>query len=226
MSSSRALFALTVLLATPDSTVVVPLKSTTGLTLVGVTAAAVSYRGRDAVRLSVVPRPGAQTALVNLALIDGSAFRSGTIEVMVASIIAPDADTSARGFVGLAFHSTPDATHFENIYLRPTNGRAPEQLRRNHAVQYESLPDYPWDRLRHDAPGQYESYTDLQPGVWTRMRIVVDGTRARLFVGDAQQPSLVVNDLKLGSTSGRIGLWVGPGTIGYFSRLSFTPAHP
>jgi len=227
MRSSRALLGLTALFAfTPDPTVVVPLNSTNGLTLVGVTAAAVSYRGRDAVRLTVAPRPGAQTALENLALIDASAFRSGTIELMVASTVAPDADTSARGFVGLAFHSTPDASHFENIYLRPTNGRAREQLRRNHAVQYESLPDYPWDRLRHDAPGQYESYTDLEPAVWTRMRIVVDGARAQLFVGDAQQPCLVVNDLKLGPTSGRIGLWIGPGTIGYFSRLSFTPAHP
>ncbi len=227
MTSNRTIVGLSALLAiTPGPGVVIPLNSTTGLTLVGVRAAAVSYNGRDAVRLTVAPRPDARVGLVNLALIDGAAFGAGTIEVMVASTVAPDADTSARGFVGLAFHSASDASHFENMYLRPTNGRAPQQLRRNHAVQYESIPDYPWDRLRHDTPGQYESYADLQPGVWTKMRIVVDGTRAQLYVDDAPQPCLVVNDLKLGSGSGRIGLWIGPGTVGYFSRLSFTPAHP
>lgn len=226
MTSNRAVVALSAFLAiTPGPVVVKPLNSTAGLTLVGVKAAAVRYRGRDAVELTVAPRPDSEVGLVNLALIDGAAFGAGTIEVMVASTVAPDADTSARGFVGLAFRSTPDASHFENIYLRPTNGRAPQQLRRNHAVQYESIPDYPWDRLRHDTPGQYESYADLQPGVWTKVRIVVDGTRAQLYVDDAPQPCLVVNDLKLGSGSGRIGLWIGPGTVGYFSRLTFTPAH-
>ena len=225
MPSHRAILGLSALLGlTPGPGVVIPLNSTTGLTLVGVKATAVSYRGRDAVRLTVAPRAGAPGGLVNLAIIDGSDFASGTIDVMVASTVAPDADTSARGFVGLAFHSTEDAAHFENIYLRPMNGRAPQQLRRNHAVQYESIPDYPWDRLRHDTPGQYESYSDLRPGVWTKLRIVVDGTRAQLYVDDAPQPCLVVNDLKLGAGRGRIGLWIGPGTIGYFSRLSFTPS--
>ena len=36
---------------------------------------------------------------------------------------------------------------------------------------------------------------------------------------------LVVNDLKLGAgAEGKIGLWIGPGTIGYFSRMVVTPA--
>ena len=28
------------------------------------------------------------------------------------------------------------------------------------------------------------------------MRVVVDGTKARLFVNSAEQPSLIINDLK------------------------------
>ena len=56
------------------------------------------------------------------------------------------------------------------------------------------------------------------------MRIDVRGTTARLFVHDAQQPCLIVNDLKLGDSTGGIALAVGPGTEGYFSNLAVTPA--
>ena len=34
-------------------------------------------------------------------------------------------------------------------------------------------------------PGVYESYTDLVPGEWTHVKIVVDGTKARLYVNRA-----------------------------------------
>jgi hypothetical protein len=53
--------------------------------------------------------------------------------------------------------------------------------------------------------------------------VVVNGTTARLFVHNAPQPTLVVNDLKLGATEGAIGLWIGPGTEGFFSNLRVQP---
>ena len=56
------------------------------------------------------------------------------------------------------------------------------------------------------------------------MRIVVAGTKARLFVADAEQPCLVVDDLKLGEIIGGIGLYVGEGTLGYFRNLRVEPA--
>ncbi len=59
-------------------------------------------------------------------------------------------------------------------------------------------------------------------GVWTRVRIAVDGAKARLYVHGAAQPSLIVNDLKLGDSSGGVALWIGPGTEGYFSGLKIT----
>jgi hypothetical protein len=43
---------------------------------------------------------------------------------------------------------------------RPTNGRAEDQVRRNHATQYISYPDRRWFQLRKDFPGKYESYAD------------------------------------------------------------------
>jgi hypothetical protein len=124
-----------------------------------------------------------------------------------------------RGFVGIAFRVQLGGSRFECFYLRPTNGRANDQLRRNHSTQYISHPDYPGYRLREETPGVYESYADLESEVWTPIKIVVSGIQAKLYVNGAEQPCLVVNDLKLGETQGQIGLWIGSGTEAYFSTI-------
>lgn len=210
-------------LQTPSPPVVFPLDGTRGLTLIGTHARAVSYQGRKAVELTeAASSADTVTGLEEVALLDRTDFSDGSIELWVASTLAPGAASDARGFVGLVFRSAADGKRFENFYLRPTNGRADDQLRRNHATQYASLPDYPWFRLRKETPGKYESYADLVPGRWTHLRVVVAGERATLYVNDAPQPTLVVNDLKLGPTRGKIGVWIGPGTVGYFSRMAVT----
>ena len=68
----------------------------------------------------------------------------------------------------------------------------------------------------------YDSYVDLEAGAWTKMRIEVAGTRARLYVNGAAQPCLIVNDLKLGEVRGQIGLWAHVATDAYFSHLKVT----
>jgi hypothetical protein len=73
--------------------------------------------------------------------------------------------------------------------------------------------------MRKEFPERYESYVDLEYGGWTRIRIVVKGTAAQLFVHDAPQPALVVHDLKLGTSEGGVALWIGSGTEGYFANL-------
>ncbi len=170
-----------------------------------------------------------------LAIVPDVEFENGVIQVDVAGAPAPRAAADARGFVGVAFRiqraavvdgtsAPPAAERFEVIYLRPTNGRAPDQLRRNHSTQYASWPEYPWDRLRTEMPGKYESYVDLVPDRWTRMKIHVDGTHAELFIDDAEQPCLIVDDLKLGETRGAIGFWIGSGTVAHFANLTVAPA--
>jgi hypothetical protein len=54
------------------------------------------------------------------------------------------------------------------------------------------------------------------------VRIVATGDKARLYVNGAEQPCLIVNDLKLGPAKGGVALWVGPGTDGYFKGLRVT----
>ena len=156
----------------------------------------------------------------SFAIVKGSRFRNGSIEVELAGKPAANAGAGARGFIGIAFRMQGD--RYEYIYLRPTNGRADDQVRRNHSTQYAAQPDFDFDRLRKESPEKYESYVDLEPGVWTKVRITVDGTKARLFVHGAAQPCLIVNDLKFGDSEGAVALWVGPGTEGYFSGLKMT----
>jgi len=155
--------------------------------------------------------------------IKGIDFKDGTIELKVLSRLLKTAPASARGFIGVAFHIDEQNSKFEGIYLRPTNGRAEDQLRRNHSIQYFSYPDYHFDRLRKEAEGVYESYADMGLNEWITMRIEVKGKQAKLFLNDNKQPSLIVNDLKLGdNVSGAIGLWVDGGTEGYFKDLKIT----
>ena len=190
------------------------------LTLVNATATRVQYRGRDAIR--VVPAAGA--AGETIAIIPDTDFRDGTIEIDVAGVPGAGADTAARGFVGVAFRVDQSGNRYGAFYLRPTNGRANDQLRRNHATQYIAHPDFPWHRLRREQPGVYESYVDLEPGVWTSMRVDVQGSVARLYVNGSAQPVLIVNDMKNPPASGRVALWIGTGTEAHFSRLRVTPA--
>jgi len=154
------------------------------------------------------------------AVVKGSRLHNGTITLDVAGAPAPGAQEGARGFIGVNFRIQADGAHWENIYIRPTNGRAADQLRRNHSTQYTSNPDWPWERLRKETPGVYESYVDMVAGEWTHLRVVVHGTDASLYVGGAEQPCLLVHDLKLGDVEGSVALWIGPGTEGYFRSFN------
>ncbi len=193
------------------------LKSLSELELHHVEAELVTYRGRHAVRL--VEHGESTASDPTIAILSGSDFKEGVIEAEVAGAPRSDAPQAMRGFVGIAFRVQPHGSRFECFFLRPTNGRADDQLRRNHSTQYISHPDYPWYRLREETPGGYESYTDLVPGAWTPIKIVVSGVQAHLYVNGAEQPCQVVNDLKLGDTSGQIALWIGAGTEAHFSTV-------
>jgi len=211
------------------------LSTTDGLRLHNTTAEAVTFKGSRAVRVAVAPdvtrRPEYLAGTMEpeaFTRIEGLEFSSGSIEVEVASAPAEGAGPGARGFAGIAFRLRSDNDSgpqtYDAFYLRPTNGRAEDQERRNHAVQYISHPEWTWSRLRRETPSKYEAYVDLVPDTWTKIRIEVRGTQARLFVHDAPQPVLIVYDVKSGpSAGGAVALWIGPGTVAYFRNLVVTP---
>jgi hypothetical protein len=212
------------------------LESLEGLGLHNVTAEPATLQGRKGLRLTVseearrrfesrlesmTPEARAQPRLELLAWIEALAFSNGVIEVEIAGVPAPGTGEGARGFVGIAFRLQPDKQTYDAFYLRPTNGRADDQERRNHSAQYVSLPEWPWFRLRKETPSRYESYVDLVPGEWTKIKIEVRGSQARLYVRDNEQPTLIVNDVKSGAHGkGAVALWLEPGTVAHFRNLT------
>lgn len=210
-----------------------PLESAAGLKLHNVQAEPATHEGKRGLRVTISPatvqrlrdQPAGQASqLEELAVIEGSSFANGVIEAEVAGEPAPGAAAGARGFVGIAFRVRPDLRTYDAFYLRPTNGRADDQVRRNHSAQYVSHPDWPWPRLRKETPERYESYVDLEPGKWTRIRIEVQEDSARLYVHGQAQPTLIVNDVKTGAAGqGAVALWIGPGTIAHFRDLRISP---
>jgi hypothetical protein len=194
-----------------------PLESTAGLEAVDVKPEAVAYWGRRVIKLldsSEQSKSGG-----GMAILKGSDFKDGVIETEIAGMPRAGAPPDIRGFLGIAFR-VQSQEKYECFYIRATNGRADDQVRRNHSTQYISAPDYPWERLRKENPGVYESYVDLEPGAWTKIKIVVSGAKAKLYVNGADQPTLIVNDLKLGESHGQIALWIGVDTEAYFSRIT------
>lgn len=213
-------FVITSVICVVTAVLAIPLtaQSIDRLTAKNVTIAPVAFKGRQAIRVLAAPDAANATSY---AAVKDALFRDGSIAVDLAGQPAVGAGEGARGFIGIAFRIQPDGK-YEYIYLRPTNGRAEDQIRRNHSTQYSSYPDFDFARSRQEAPEKYESYVDLEPGVWTRYKIDVNGRNARLFVNGASQPCLIVDDLKLEPRAGGVALWVGPGTEGYFTNLTIT----
>jgi hypothetical protein len=194
------------------------LDSAKGLQTKLVTVEPASYLGRKCIR--VIPANGGpQGGGGGLAILGGTEFHDGTIELDVAGKPGAGAGGDARGFVGVAFRVQPAGDKYEAFYIRPTNGRADDQERRNHATQYISLPDYEWFRLRKETPSKYEAYADMVTGEWTHLKVEVQGVKARLYVNGASQPTLLVNDLKAGDSKGAVALWIGVGTEAHFANL-------
>src|SRR5262245_58240901 len=192
--------AVSVTCAYLSALLVIPLAAQSVDRLAGknVSIAQTTYKGRGAIQ--VVAKPEAANA-TSYAVIKDVLFRDGTIEVDLAGQPAAGADAAARGFIGVAFRMQSDGS-YEYIYLRPTNGRADDQVRRNHSTQYSAYPDFDFARSRQEAPEKYESYVDLEPGVWTHYRIDVEGRKARLYVHGAEPPCLIGHDLKLDPREG------------------------
>lgn len=74
-----------------------------------------------------------------------NSFHNGIIEVKMLSKLLPDAPDFARGFIGITFRVNEDDSKFESFYIRPTNGRVDDSVRKNRAIQYFSYPKYTFE---------------------------------------------------------------------------------
>ena len=178
------------------------------------------FLGRKAVRITSL----SDKDQAGFALVRGTDFQDGSIDVDLAVKITTPPGVRMPGFTGLAFRMKPDGSSFEDVYLRPKNALAEDQAMRNHTVQYCAEPDYGWYRLRREWPFVYESWADIAPETWIHLRIDVAGRSARIYLNGSTKPSLVVDGLKSPNLHGGIALWGYAGEESYFSNLHITPA--
>jgi hypothetical protein len=149
-----------------------------------------------------------------LAVLKEIAFETGTIKVELLGENNP-----GRSFIGLAFN-IQDKETFEAVYFRPFNFVASEQIRKDHMVQYINHPDHTWFKLREERTGEFENEipTPPDPDGWFRATIKVSEKAVEVFVADKAEPVLKVERLA-SFKSDKIGLWVGNGSSGRFSKL-------
>ncbi|MEX2138472.1 MAG: hypothetical protein WD894_04380 [Pirellulales bacterium] len=168
-----------------------------------------------------------KTALMVQSKTDDTVIRLDDIE-FANGVIEFDAVGQSRppqsSFLGIAFRVVDAKTH-DAVYFRPFNFRADDAGRKARAVQYISHPQYRWDVLRQDKPGQYEKPIVPAPDgdAWFHVRIVVDKPKVRVYVNGGKEASLLVDELS-DRKAGGVGLWVGPGQDGYLANLKITPA--
>jgi hypothetical protein len=183
-----------------------------GLKVFNRSASSFSDGAKRGMRLGENPGDG-------VAYLPGTEFANGTIELDVKG-----KDVQQQSFVGVAFHGV-DGSTYDAVYFRPFNFRAEDPARRRRAVQYISHPTYTWQKLRGEQPGKYEQAVNPvpDPSAWFHVRIVVASPKVSVFVSDAKEPCLVVNQLS-DRKKGLLGLWVGNNSAGDFANLKVTPA--
>ena len=144
------------------------------------------------------------------------AFSTGTIDVDLRG-----KDVLQQSFIGIVFHGV-DTSEFDIVYFRPFNFRSQDPVRKIHAVQYATHPDFPWHKLREEKNGIYEKGIDPPPSAteWFHARIVVDDKQIKVYVNNSATPSLTVDKLNT-RNSGLIGL-SNEGLDGDFANLTIT----
>ena len=125
-----------------------------------------SYHGKTAVRFQS-----------GSAVYRDIAFEDGTIEFDLAV-------TPYRSFVYLKFRMESDS-EYEDLYVRPHKSMAPD------AIQYSPVYQGSSNWQLYHSTG-YTGAADLPPHQWMHVRVIVDGSRAAVFVGDGDEPRIVI----------------------------------
>lgn len=201
---------------------------------VGATARSVDVRsevieGRPALRVALSAKAAAGEAGVDFIdqptfVVLPIEFRNGRIEVDIRSRITADAPDYARGFAGIAYRISDDASRFESVYARPMNGLelAPPAPRDERALQYFAYPEWPYHRLREEFPvSSYEAGARVAPDRWFTLAIEVLDRQVRVLIDGTE--CLVVERTMAEPATGRLGLWVDIGTEAHFAELRVSP---
>jgi len=169
-----------------------------------------SENDKKGIRFSKNPGDG-------MAWLKGIEFSNGIIEVDIRG-----KDIMQQSFVGIAFHGVNNET-LDAIYFRPFNFQSTDPVRKIHAVQYISHPDFTWQVLREKHNGKYEKAVTPSPAGndWFHAKIIIEYPKVTVYVNGNPEPSLVIDKLNDRKT-GKIGLWVGNTSDGDFANLQIT----
>ncbi|KAG1651633.1 hypothetical protein GQR58_026856 [Nymphon striatum] len=142
-------------------------------------------------------------------------FENGTIDLDIKG-----RDVRGQSFVGMAFHGL-DRNNFDLVYFRPFNFESSEK--KGNSVQYVSLPEFTWQKLRQEHPRVYENEPNPTPDPkeWFHATIVVDFPTIKVYINNSNKPSLNIEQLSNRKT-GWIGFWVGSNSEGEFKNLRIT----
>lgn len=141
-------------------------------------------------------------------------FSYGTIEVDIRG-----RNEFLKSFPGIAFYSVDTSRNYDVVYFRPFNFRSSDPVRRTWSVQYMSLPQYGYDRLRKESTGQFENeiIPNPTPEDWIHARVVIGRDSIKVYVNGIEKPSLAVRTLQ-NRSKGMFGLWTD-GTAAEFANL-------
>lgn len=147
-------------------------------------------------------------------------FREGTLDIDLRG-----KDVFLKSFLGLAFHGI-DTGNYETVYFRPFNFRHADTLRRKWSVQYMSMPDEPYDKLRKEHPLVYENAVDPVPDPtdWFHATIVIRNDWVSVYVNHSPKASLQVR-AAAPLQGDLLGLWADE-LSGDFANLSVSAAEP
>jgi len=143
----------------------------------------------------------------------GVSFSKGTIDVDLRG-----KDVFLNSFLGIAFHGI-DSLTYDAVYFRPFNFKHADTLRRKWSVQYFSLPEFDYDKLRKEHPLKYENPVSPvpDPSSWFHATIVVDDAWVTVYV-DHSSIACLKAPLLTTRKGSLIGLW-DAGLSGDFANL-------
>jgi hypothetical protein len=158
------------------------------------------------VNAEVVEHMGRQS-LKGRAILSDIKFENGIIEVDVSV-------TGERSYPGVIFRI--QGGNFEHFYIRPHRaGLYPDALQ--YAPTFNGIGS--WQLYNGEG---FTAGIVLPENEWIHVKMEISGSQARVFIGDADNPALVIPNLQHGSSIGSIGV-DGPldGTA-FFSNFSYT----
>jgi sugar lactone lactonase YvrE len=148
-------------------------------------------------------------ALLGTAILKDVQFENGVIEVDIAG------NGFIRSYPGVVFRRQSEVD-FERFYIRPHRGNGLF----DDALQYVPTINgvAGWQLYSGDG---FTAAGVIPNEEWVHIKIEVKGTQGRVYLGDAEEPALVIHELKHGVSSGTIGVMGMKNQQAYFSNFRY-----